>query len=234
MSEDAAGAHAPIRGVSRLLGDILDELETAPQPQPDPAPEKNGGLAPDLQARGPTASLGDLLDRLDERGFGFVMLLLALPTSIPFVYVLPQIIAVPMLALAAQMAAGRHAPWLPAKLRARRFETARFKSVLDLTRPYVRIVERFARPRMAPVTGHLGARVIGALFLVPLISVLIPLPATNAVPAAGVAVASLGLIERDGLIVIAGLLISFVWVALLLAFGLEAATIVKNWLLAAF
>lgn len=231
---DSAGPHDTMRGVSRRLRDILDELEAAPQPQPDPAPHADRAAAPDPAARGATASLGDLLNRLDERGFGLVMLLLALPTSIPFVYVLPQIIAVPMLALAAQMAMGRHAPWLPAKLRARRFEIHRFRSVLDLTERYVRLVEHFARPRLAPVTGRLGARIVGGLFLAPLISVLIPLPATNAVPAAGVAIASLGLIERDGLLVIAGLLVSFVWIALLLAFGVEAASIVKDWLSSMF
>lgn len=228
---EAPGAAAPKRA-TETLRDILADLEAlAATRQAEPLPNPARGPEPDPQARGPAASLGDLLDRLDERGFGLVMLLLALPTSIPFIYVLPQIMSLPMLALAVQMAAGRRAPWLPAKLRARRFEIQRLRSVLDLTERYVRFVERFARPRLAPVTGHLGARIVGGLFLVPLISVLIPLPATNAVPAAGVAIASLGLIERDGLLVIAGLLVSFVWIALLLVFGLEAASIVKNWLM---
>lgn len=222
-----------MRGATRVLRDILADLEglTATR-QAEFAPNPARGPEPDPEAKGPAASLGDLLDRLDERGFGFVMLLLALPASIPFVYVLPQIISLPMLALAGQMAAGRHAPWLPARMRARTFEIARLKSVLDRSERYVRLAEHFARPRLAAVTGRLGARLVGGLFFVPLISVLIPLPATNAVPAAGVAVASLGLIERDGLLVIAGLLISFLWVGLLLAFGVEAAALVKAWIAA--
>ena len=66
--------------------------------------------------------------------------------------------------------------------------------------------------------------------LVPTASILLPLPSTNTVPGIGVAIASLGLIERDGLLVILGLFIGFLWVALLGFLGLEAASLIKSWL----
>jgi hypothetical protein len=47
------------------------------------------------------------------------------------------------------------------------------------------------------------------------------------VPGIGVAVASLGIIERDGVLVIVGLLIGLVWVTLLLFLGLEAASLIR-------
>ena len=46
-------------------------------------------------------------------------------------------------------------------------------------------------------------------------SVLVPLPATNTVPGIGVAIASIGLITRDGLLVLAGLFIGTAWILLL-------------------
>ena len=66
--------------------------------------------------------------------------------------------------------------------------------------------------------------------LIPAASILVPLPSTNTAPGVGVALAALGLIERDGVLVILGLAIGFAWVTLLLFLGLEAAQLIKAWL----
>lgn len=179
-------------------------------------------------------SLGAIADRLDERGFGILLFLLALPCVPPFVYVLPQIVSVPMLVLAGQMAMGRRAPWLPNTLRKRPVSIAAFRDVVDRSEKYVRFAERLAHPRLRPVTGHGAARIVGALLAIPALSIMVPFPGTNTVPGIGVAVTALGLVERDGVLVIAGLLIGVGWVALLLVLGLEAATLIKDWLLARF
>lgn len=218
MSDHAAQAErAPMGGATRLLRDILSDLETTAKERA-PAEEK------------PAATLGDVFDRLDERAFGILLLLLALPCCLPFVYVLPQIVSLPMLALAAQMALGRKTPWLPTSLRKRSFSVPEFRDVITRSEKYVGWVERLARPRLRPVTGHGAARIVGLLMLVPTVSIMIPLPGTNTVPGIGIAVISLGLIERDGALVILGLLIGVAWVALLLFFGLEAASTIKDWI----
>ena len=130
----------PMRGATRVLHDILDDLTRM-------APENvNGGEVP----AAPTAALGDVADRLDERAFGFLLLLLALPCCLPFVYILPQIVALPMLALAGQMAMGGRHPWLPKKLHDRRFAIPAFAKVLTRAEKYVGWVERVAQPRLRP------------------------------------------------------------------------------------
>lgn len=217
MSDHAAGAR--MRSASAILRDILGDLERAAANAPETA-------APGVIE----ANLGDILDRLDERAFGVMLLLLALPCTLPFVYLLPQIVALPMLALAGQMALGRRSPWLPERLRRRRFSVPDFRTVIDRSEKYLGWVEKLARPRLRPVTGHGAARLVGLILLVPIASILVPLPATNTVPGIGVAIAALGLIQRDGALVILGMLIGFVWVALLFALGLEAASLIKGWL----
>lgn len=180
----------------------------------------------------PEAELGVIVDRLDERAFGLLLLLLALPCTPPFVYLLPQIVSVPMLALAGQMAAGRQSPWFPQAIRSRRLHLKEFSKVLDFCEKYVRWLEKIARPRLPGVTGRNGARIAGALMVIPAISILAPFPGTNTVPGIGIAVTALGLIQRDGLLVIAGLVIGLGWVAafLLVAtfFGVELATLLKD------
>ena len=201
------------------------------------APNRMGAIAAlqhimtEIEAEGAnSARLGDILNRLDERAFGLLLLLLALPCCLPFIYLLPQIVALPMLALAGQLAMGKHHPWLPKKLNDRSFEIASFKGVLDRAEKYVGWVERLAKPRFLAASGHVGARVVGMLLLIPTASILVPLPSTNTIPGIGVAIASVGLIERDGVLIVMGLIIGFAWVALLVFLGAEAAQFIKDWL----
>ncbi|MEM1396177.1 MAG: exopolysaccharide biosynthesis protein [Pseudomonadota bacterium] len=191
-------------------------------------------LSRSVDASGPEKDpqLGDIVDQLDERAFGFILLLLALPCCLPFVYILPQIVALPMLALAGQLAIGKRHPWLPNKFRTRTVNAGAFASVLDRAEKYVGWVEAIAQPRVTFLTGHLGARLFGALLLIPCASILVPVPATNTVPGIGVAIASLGLIERDGVLTVLGVGIGLLWVALLLIVGVEAASIIKDWIAA--
>lgn len=229
---------ASMKGVTVLLFDILDDLERAAPPQPAPVPDPSRAAKPDQRARGPQAALGDLVDRLDERGFGLLLFVLAIPCAPPFVYLLPQIVSVPMMLLAGQMAAGRRTPWFPDALRRRRFSIDAFRDVLRRTEKYVRVLEHFAHPRLRPVTGHGAARILGALLLIPSFSIMLPLPMTNTVPGIGVAIAALGLIERDGVLVVLGLLVGLCWVALLVVgaavLGAGSYHLVLDWLGAFF
>lgn len=224
--EEVQHAEDAQRGVIDLFRDMIADLEArwlgarageSHEAEPPAAPE---------------AELGVIVDRLDERAFGLLLLLLALPCTPPFVYLLPQIVSVPMLALAAQMAAGRQSPWFPQALRSRRLNLSEFSRVLDFCEKYVRWLERLARPRLPAVTGRNGARIAGALMIVPSLSILAPFPGTNTVPGIGIAVTALGLIQRDGLLVILGLAIGLCWVAafLLVAafFGVELAAFLKE------
>lgn len=210
-----------MRGATYVLQDILEELRAV---APENVPANPGGK--DVTQ---TAALGDIVERLDERAFGFLLLLLALPCCLPFVYVLPQIVALPMLALAGQMAMGGRHPWLPKKLNARRFSIPEFAKVLTRAQKYGGWIERIATPRLRPVTSQTALRIIGALLLVPIASILTPFPLTNTVPGIGVAIAALGLIERDGLLLVGGLLIGFIWVFLLVFLGAETLHLLKAW-----
>lgn len=222
------------RGATALLHAILDQLETGEAqrtPQAMITRADDGQSGPEAKA---TASLGDVIDQLDERAFGILLLLLALPCCLPFVYLLPQIVSLPMLALGGQLAAGARHPWFPQRLKARRFAIEDFRGVLSRSERFVGWIERFARPRLSFVTSPLGLRICGLLMLAPTASIMTPLPSTNTVPGIGMTITSLGLIERDGLLVIGGLLLGFVWVGLLLFLGLEAASMIKDFFTARF
>lgn len=164
-------------------------------------------------------TLRQIMDRLDERAFGAILFILAIPCAIPFLYAVPQVVAVPMLAFAAQMAVGREEPWLPGKLGERKIAKAGLTSTARRGRKWFGWVERFARPRLTFLTGKGPERVIGVILCAFCLSIMVPLPLTNSTPAIGVALASFGLIQRDGLLVIIGLVIGIAWISLLVIGG---------------
>jgi hypothetical protein len=160
-------------------------------------------------------TLGDILASLKERAFGFFLLLLALPCCLPFIYGLPQVVSLPMLFVSAQLVFGRSAPWLPASLSDRLVTRRQLDKVLTTSGPAFRLLERFVRPRLLALSTRPLDRLVGASLTLFSLSILLPVPLTNTVPGIAVAIAAVGLIERDGLLVLAGLVVGFAWIALL-------------------
>lgn len=200
-----------VRGTTVLLDDVLSQLQSA-----------HGDDA--------KISIGELTDALDARAYGVILLLMALPCCLPFVYILPQIVAFPMLFLAWQMAAGRTKVWLPENLRKRQFGISLLSATVSRARPWLKKFELIAGPRIRVLSEGIGLRIVGSLLLIPCASILIPLPLTNSVPGLGVSIASVGLIERDGLLIIVGLAIGLIWVLALIIGGQAALSFLFNFI----
>ena len=177
-------------------------------------------------------SLHYIFDRLDERAFGAALFLLALPCAIPFLYLVPQIVSLPMMALTLQMLAGRNEPWLPEKFGRRKIDKAGLSRMSSFGRKWFGWLERISKPSLTWLTGKASERIIAVFLTVFCASILVPLPSTNTIPGIGVAIVSFGLMSRDGRLVILGLIIGSLWVALLVsaaAFGFDAATdLIRN------
>ena len=179
-------------------------------------------------------SLGEFVDQLGERAFGIILFAMALPISIPFLYGVPQVMALPMMALSAQMALGRDEPWLPTKFKQRNLSKDGLTGMARGGRKWFGWLEALARPRLTWLSGPTAERLVGAIFILFCASILVPLPATNTTPGIALAIASLGLLTRDGLLVLAGLLMGSAWIALLLGltifFGDAAIDVLKDFI----
>jgi hypothetical protein len=160
-------------------------------------------------------TLHDFTQALGERAFGLMLFALSLPVCIPLLYGIPQIVALPMMAIALQMAIGRPEPWVPRRFGARLLSKEGLQKMAAGAEKYFGWVERIARPQLLLLSGPTAERLVGAVFIVFIASILIPLPATNTIPGIGIAIASIGLITRDGLLVLAGLAIGSAWILLL-------------------
>lgn len=191
--------------------------------------EQIAGTAPD-----DGLSLGEFVDALGERAFGVILFAMALPVCIPFLYGVPQVMALPMMALSAQMAMGRPEPWLPSGFKARRIDKAGLTRMARGGRKWFGWLEALARPRLTGLSGAMAERFVGGTFVLFCASILVPLPLTNSTPGIALVIGSLGLLTRDGLLVIAGLVLGLAWIVLLvtlfLVFGSAAVDVLKDFI----
>ena len=210
-------------------------------PQDEAAP--NAGLIAALEVIAAEApdeglTLAAFSEALGERVFGVLLFALAIPVCMPFLYGVPQVVALPMMAIAAQMAAGRDTPWMPRRFSQRLITKAGLERMAAGARKWFGWIEALARPRLAILSGPAAERLVGAVFVVFCCSVLVPLPATNTTPGIAIALASMGLITRDGLLVLAGLVLGLVWITLLVVgftlFGTAFVSMLKDVLTSLF
>ncbi len=168
-------------------------------------------------------TLRQIFDHLDESAFGAGLFLLALPCCIPFLYGVPQVVSLPMMALAAQMALGHEQPWLPDALGNRKIDRKGLTAMAKGGRKWLGWIEAFSKPRFTKITGPRSERLLGLVLCIFCASILVPLPMTNTVPGFAVALAAFGLINKDGLLVIIGCVLGIVWVSMLLVLALPVA-----------
>lgn len=181
-------------------------------------------------AKGETVTLDWILGKLHERAFGLFLLVLALPCCIPFLYGIPQVVSLPLMFVAAQIFAGRTYPWLPARLGARQVSQESLKNLADRSSPWLEKIESISRPRLPSLTRPPLDRIIGLALVIFSASILVPLPGTNTVPGIAVVIIAMGMLQRDGLLVLAGTLVGTVWIATLLLAGATLASLIKGWL----
>ncbi len=177
----------------------------------------------------------DLLEGLHERGFGFLLFIFALPAALPLPGLgVNVIIALPLLFLTTQQAMGRHRIWIPEWMKYKSINRNSFEGFVDAAVPYVQKLEILVRPRLGFITRGVFSHIIGVLGMVMALSICVPLPLTNTVPAFGIALMAIGVIMRDGLAVIAGAIIGTLWVVFIFGmigfFGLEAIDLIKDFI----
>ncbi len=169
------------------------------------------------------------MDRLNERAFGLFLLILALPCCIPFLYGIPQVVSLPLMFVSAQILMGRRTPWLPAKLAARHVSSEGLKSLAARAGPWLRRIEAISHPRLTALTRPPLDRIVGGALVLFSASILVPLPLTNTVPGFAIVVVAMGVLQRDGILVILGALLGTAWIASLIFAGVSLVSLLKTW-----
>lgn len=173
-------------------------------------------------------AIGELMAALGDRGYGLLMLALALPNLIPApIPGLSGVLGTPIIILSVMLLLGYPQPVLPRALRERSIPRAAMEAVLTRAKPWLARLEARVTPGTLPLP-HRGVEIAAAILLgLNAVLLALPIPFGNPAPALAIVVMSVALVEADRrlfLVSIAVLLLAIaIDVAIVLAiFGLGA------------
>ncbi|EPN4262673.1 exopolysaccharide biosynthesis protein [Vibrio vulnificus] len=156
------------------------------------------------QAQSPGITLRNLTDRLGDRTFGMLLMLIALFNVLPLVSIIGGIL---IATLGLQMILGRRKAWLPSVILDRELPNEKVQAILRTFEPKVRKLEQYIYPRIQYMEAPVVDQVNGCIILLLGLLISLPFPFTNIAPAFVVMIMGLGLMERDGLLQIGSFLL---------------------------
>jgi hypothetical protein len=175
-------------------------------------------------------SIGELIAGIQTQALALLLILFALPNVLPSPPGTTAIFGAPLVLLTVQMALGRGV-WLPQIILGRALPRGAFLALLTKAGPSFARIERLLRPRLLVLTGAGALRIWGAVMVVLSVMIMLPIPLANTAPSIAIILIAMGLLERDGLFVLAGLLaavgaavvvVTVYWTLITLALGQAA------------
>jgi hypothetical protein len=94
----------------------------------------------------------------------------------------------------------------------------------------LRRIEAISKPRLTAMTRRPIDRIMGVALVCFSASILVPLPLTNTVPGFAVVVVAMGLLQRDGILVVLGGLLGTAWIAALILTGASLVSLIMGWI----
>ena len=178
-------------------------------------------------------AISDLVEAMNAVGFGLVLMIFAFGITIPLPPPFPSVIAIPLVVFSLQMTIGYSSPRLPKKFVNLSVKRSVVAMLVQKSSPLIRRVERILRPRLLFVTSKIGEKIIGFFSLLFSAFIFLPIPLSNFIPGLGILIISFGLLGRDGLVVILGILVGIAGIAIsvsTLFLGVEVLHHLGSWL----
>lgn len=201
-----------------------------------PPPDESRAFSDVLERLGrgdePKLSLREMVEAFGERGFGAVILMLALMALFPWPPGGKAVFSVPIILIAAEMALQREKVWLPRWMLKLTVNRESYRTTTAKVLPRLRRIERLTRPRWPVLTGEAADVVIGVICILLALMMALPVPFGDALPGLTLALFGLGIIQRDGAFMLAGLVgtaVCGVYLSLVWATVVAIVTGVGHW-----
>lgn len=189
------------------MGEMLgDEVDLAA----DGGERKRGGRLSEILASladdtgRERVSVADIFKAMGDRAFGALILIFALPNVIPSPPGTSALTGAPLVFLSAQLMLGQ-SPWLPKIIANRSIARSDFSAVVSRVSPWLARGEKMLRPRLGFLIYPPAEYLTGFLCLILSIILILPIPLGNILPAIAICLFSFGVLERDGLCVLLGM-----------------------------
>ncbi|MES2035115.1 MAG: exopolysaccharide biosynthesis protein [Pseudomonadota bacterium] len=163
----------------------------------------------------PTVTVGEIVERCGPRAFGALLFFFSAPNWLPLPPGSSTFLSIPLVLLTPQVAVGVRSPWLPRFIDDRKMKRHGLRKGIAKLLPWLERVETVSRPRWGFMFGPIGDRLIGLTCFALSLVLLLPIPLGNMAPAAAVATFGLSLVQRDGVLALAGYAITAISAGLL-------------------
>nr|WP_306228760.1 exopolysaccharide biosynthesis protein [Aurantimonas sp. CSK15Z-1] len=157
-------------------------------------------------SRRPGIPVEDFSEAFGSRAFGAFLILFGGINAIPLPPGVPVVLGSGLMLVAFQMAIGRRRLWLPNRVRRLSLSPQTLRRLMERLGGPLRRVERLARPRYWP-TADFVAPAIGWMALILSFLVMLPFPFTNMIPGLAIALFGVAVTARDGLWLLAAILL---------------------------
>ena len=161
---------------------------------------------------GAKVSVDEIVETFGARSFGPLLLLCGLlgMTPVSAIPTAPTVLAVLVMLIAGQMVFGRTSIWIPRFIGKLSVKAERLTKAVKVSRKPAHVVDRVVCPRLHALTTPLADRLVAAVCV--LVAVCVPplelVPFAAFVPALAIFTFGVGLVARDGLVVLIALLLS--------------------------
>lgn len=152
-------------------------------------------------------TVGELREALGDRSFAALLFVFSAINLLPFPPGTSLLLGIPMVIVSFQMAYGARTAWLPRFLLKKSIGPKQLDRMRTGLIPRLERIETVIRPRYWPFSHVAAERIIGLIGLVLSIAVTLPIPLSNWLPAFGATLIALGLMERDGVLLGAGIVV---------------------------
>jgi hypothetical protein len=169
-----------------------------------------------------------LRDAMADRGIAAFLFFFGAFNCLPLPPGTSLISGIPCMLLSWQLIMRRKAAWLPARVldlpvTESTIQTVRLKLV-----PKLFWIEKFVKPRYWPMVPGQDEAIIGAICIFFSIALILPIPLGNWLPAFAISALALALLQRDGILLLVGGIISVAAVAVLFFVGISAMFLAES------
>jgi hypothetical protein len=169
--------------------------------------------------RGVQMTVAGIVAHFGRRAFGGALFIFAAPNLLPLPPGSSTVLGLPLLIIAPQLMFGAKAPWLPRRIANHAVETSFLDAVCRRLAPWVLRIERVTTRRFGFLFGMPGDILLGLVCTLLAAVLILPLPLGNLLPAIAVTLLGLALVQRDGLLAIAGYVAAAISAAVLIGAG---------------
>ena len=162
-----------------------------------------------------SVTVSELLKYLDQSlGLGIFLVIFSMIPALPLpALYIATFLSLPVFVILFHILLGKQTLWLPNWFLQRSISKSIIEKFVKLSIALISKFSRIYKTRWTWVLDGSVIRIVALLGIIINISVLLPIPFSNTIPSVGILLIGLGIMEKDGLFVIAGVSLGIIGIA---------------------